>query len=72
MAALLNKKDASARDLRKQLTTLQQRGGELQAQLDESRVKLAMESTYTVEDAMQRVGVPPRQARGSAGRSFVP
>jgi len=72
VAALLNKRDAAARDLRKQLGELQQRAAELQTLLDEQRLKQAMESTATMDDAMARVGVPARTARGAAARSFVP
>ena len=68
MAALLNKKDSAARDLRKQLTVLQQRSSQLQSELDESRLQVALETQSTLEEAMLKVGVPPRKG----GRTFVP
>jgi len=55
------------------LSILQERASDLQAQLDENRLKYAMDTTGpSVEEAMRKVGVPPRNARGSAARSYVP
>ena len=63
MASLLNKKDATARDLRQQLGALQQRTAQLEGELDEKRLKQAMETPGTLEEAFKRVGVPPRSGR---------
>lgn len=73
VGALLTKKDAAAKDLRKQLTLLQSRAAELDALLDESREKWAAESApapvETLEEAFARIGVPPRKSR--QGRTFL-